>query len=537
MYRTTLRIRHITASIILSGSALSLAACGLFHKKESDDEASQEMPPPPSSDLTEVKSDEWWLAKANQVLRLGQSQNDVADVGNLPKLAPREAAMRLMEDKAFYDLVTDFSMYWFGTKAGSLYDEIIDLQGGFTPFKDKDGHVVKGLARETLQSLPSVFAARQLFEGKNYFESLFAEDGQIPMLSNGFAYLEILKEDGSTEPLSASTNEIRAKIVRRVDDFAAKLRSLDPTPTKEFICTEASKDIGVSFGLGSLEPRSGNYEVENMISNFSLSYQIERWCENASETDVAKGMKMVEDAGKAFSRSGAYFSKLQAQFPAGQVNAVRHVLDLKMHDYSDFGIQEIKPVKLWSFDLFEKLPNSSTNRNRKRSAWVLKRFFCDDLTPINVEAPTTSHAAQHGSDPACYSCHYKLDPMAGFFRELGQRGFSYRFGTSITFDDNASQERSVYEEPWKADPSTGREWNIGYVRSTVETKLNTYGSDFSDLLKLLKTAPEVKECFVRRVFAYSVGEEQTYDRAWGREIVARMEAQQNPLDAIKGVFA
>ncbi len=65
------------------------------------------------------------------------------------------------------------------------------------------------------------------------------------------------------------------------------------------------------------------------------------------------------------------------------------------------------------------LANSSTNYNRKRAAYVLKRFFCDDLNPVGFEDPAEHIGGAHGSQTSCYACHYKLDPMAGFFRNHG----------------------------------------------------------------------------------------------------------------------
>ena len=157
--------------------------------------------------------------------------------------------------------------------------------------------------------------------------------------------------------------------------------------------------------------------------------------------------------------------------------AVAHVTDLDTVRLSTGDIEG----RQYGEELFRLIQNSSTNRNRKRAAWALKRFFCDDLTPINVEAASSHVGGQHGSDPACYSCHYKLDPMAGYFRELGFSGVSFASSPQMFFDDGANASRVDYGKPWKAAPETGREWNVGYIRSTTDDKLNTFGSNFTDL--------------------------------------------------------
>ena len=51
----------------------------------------------------------------------------------------------------------------------------------------------------------------------------------------------------------------------------------------------------------------------------------------------------------------------------------------------------------FGFEQGVALGNSSTNFNRKRSAYVLKRFFCDDLIPIGFETPQEHVGGAHGS--------------------------------------------------------------------------------------------------------------------------------------------
>ncbi len=107
---------------------------------------------------------------------------------------------------------------------------------------------------------------------------------------------------------------------------------------------------------------------------------------------------------------------------------------------------------IWPFDVWRNLPNSSTNGNRKRAAYVLKRFFCDDLNPLGTLAPDHPNPDdRHASDPSCQACHYKLDPMAGFFRNHGVIGLDFANTGSISFDDGVSRNLDEYTEAWR-DP-------------------------------------------------------------------------------------
>ncbi len=160
------------------------------------------------------------------------------------------------------------------------------------------------------------------------------------------------------------------------------------------------------------------------------------------------------------------------------------------------------------------LGNSSTNFNRKRSAYVLKRFFCDDLIPIGFESPQEHTGGAHGSQTTCFACHHKLDPMAGFFRNHGAYFFDYGRAPDIIFDDLASKERPLYEAVWKAAKKAPRRWNVGYIRSSRWERHNDYGSSMADLSRIVRTAPEVKRCLMKRLHEYVVAEDQAVDSGY-----------------------
>ncbi|MCX6124460.1 MAG: DUF1588 domain-containing protein [Proteobacteria bacterium] len=527
---------------MISLATLVETACGPAKKKESGDSDSPiaTTPEPVEVPLELSREDRaWWLQKANQVLRLGRPLREMPGENLLVDMPARNAALKLMDDKAFYDLVTDFSMYWFGTKVGALFAPLTEFRdGGIFPIKDPSGKLVPGINSTVNKTPQAVFAALSLAEGKDYFQSLFAAEGPLPTSDLGYPYCNYINADGSYGFLDMPAREMRLEIAKRVKDFAAKIQ-VGESYTKEKLCSEYKADVGDYCSLGTFNPAPQSDKDSQFISGDVYRNEFYSWCRNVAQTDPAYGVQLMIGAAAGIAKSAEIFTRIVDTLPSGRFDAVSSVQDLKRDSYKDFGIQSDGPQQLWNSELFGSLQNSSTNRNRKRASWILKRFFCDDLTPINVEAPTETHADVHGSNPSCYSCHYKLDPMAGYFRELGSRGRSFANQPKIRFDDQAEQDRSTYEQLWKADGATGREWNIGYVRSTTDSSQNTYGANFSDLLNLLKTAPEVKECFVRRVFEYVVGEEQTFDRAWARGVVSRMNdtAMVSSREAIRGVFA
>jgi hypothetical protein len=162
----------------------------------------------------------------------------------------------------------------------------------------------------------------------------------------------------------------------------------------------------------------------------------------------------------------------------------------------------------------QSLTNSSTNYNRKRAAYVLDRFFCDDLTPVNVESIEEHSDNRHGSDQSCYACHYRLDPMAGFFKDYGIALYSFAGADSIIFDDMVTMDKTEYQSAWLAPEDSGRRWNIGYIRSLDRHELNDYGSDLEGLFHIIKTSPEVKRCVVKRMHEYFTSEDQMIDAGY-----------------------
>jgi hypothetical protein len=228
--------------------------------------------------------------------------------------------------------------------------------------------------------------------------------------------------------------------------------------------------------------------------------------------------------------------------------AFAEILKFEPSVYQPRTVLEFKPFDLGAFQMdrwmafgFEQstaLRNSSTNLNRKRGAYMLKRFFCDDLTPVGFEVPKEHVSGAHGSDTTCYNCHYKLDPMAGFFRTRGAYFFDYATEEGLIFDDLATVDREKYETAWRAPKSSTRSWNIGYIRSPRFEEHNLYGESVADLTGIVRSAPEAKRCLMRRLFEYFVAEDQTLDGGYLDEFTRtfEQEAAQNSSAAMKNAI-
>jgi hypothetical protein len=222
-----------------------------------------------------------------------------------------------------------------------------------------------------------------------------------------------------------------------------------------------------------------------------------------------------------------------------------------------------------------------TNRNRKRAAWALRTFFCDDLTPLGIDSPrkqkdppkppaNDAQAAQedqaaaahangrelcedlHGADPACAACHYKLDPMAALFRYHGMWGTDY--GPNATgkfkFFPNTppltEPELERYLACWRypADApyhrADGRtyQWRAGYFRTAQEAPddANERFDTLEELTAALPGIPAFRRCFASRLTKYVIDSKNTtFDPAWIGHL-ADMLGQPDSSTALKSVL-
>ncbi len=197
------------------------------------------------------------------------------------------------------------------------------------------------------------------------------------------------------------------------------------------------------------------------------------------------------------------------------------------------------------------LTTSPNNRNRKRGAWVLRNFLCDDLTPTNISRqedkaaagsqPVSAPAAPvllahgmsngatlntqinlHATQKSCAMCHWKLDYVSGFFRYLGTWGKDFRpegrrliYFAAPPFIDKDYDDFMAF---WKRPDGT---WNLGVRRGMLEeSPKDWHASDVNndpvqtDLMAYLKIAPEFHRCLSKKLANFYINDNLSYDSKW-----------------------
>ena len=159
--------------------------------------------------------------------------------------------------------------------------------------------------------------------------------------------------------------------------------------------------------------------------------------------------------------------------------------------------------------------NSSTNFSRRRGAYVLDRFFCDDLKPVGAALPESHGDGKHASDPGCRSCHFKLDPMAGFFRRHGFSGTGTRRPPSSPATRHVRRQhvRELHDLPGRVErahrqPSVTTSATSGRRATTRSTATATRSRISTGSCRAPR---EVERCFVQRVFEHFNGADQAVD--------------------------
>jgi hypothetical protein len=459
----------------------------------------------------------WWIEKTARLLRNGEGLGPYDDVESLEKLNKEQIARDFMQDERFGDMVLDFNMYFLGFKVDSL---------------KVDGQYVHS-AHDFSNAIAS---AKALLENGDYLK-LFD-------LKSDY-YMAPLSVTPSEDPLPVEDAKLTPKQLRqkaagelhgRFEDLLAMRRGANPIGLEDF-CGEIEE---VADQRDELTKRFFRAFTDTEIFVLvraglpefafnTLQTTLEKECEKPNEQSGIERLEetltmLVAQLDRALEEISAFEPELYGPDTVAEFKAL---------DHRAFPEQKKWPV--FGFEQGTALANSSTNYNRKRAAYVLKRFFCDDLNPVGFDDPKQHVGGAHGSQTSCYSCHYKLDPMAGFFRNYGALFSDATSSPDIVFDDLASMSRQKYLSTWQAPAESGRLWDVGYIRSPRWTEKNSYGSSIGDLSKIIRNAPEAKRCLIRRLTEYMLGEKQTVDGGYLDELTLSFEkdAKENASVAFK----
>jgi hypothetical protein len=422
-----------------------------------------------------------WIEKATRTLQGGRGPANRCESIELLKLADEQILDRLLTKSAFADTVLDFNMFFLGFRKDQI--------------RNTNGELV-----DAVFDFPSALnSAREVLHDGDYLKILDLEQPFFhPPLQPPFA------KDPEDKYLVPEV--LRAKVVKRLQESLNEqieyLRLRPNTPLPE-ACARFMNPLRDGLVLG---------ETGIFLPLMDIGYKTNVWYGRIAEICIGPfrpaKVDFIAELEKVRAINTRLFEALKDFEPTNY--STKNLADLKSLDVAQIGLAP--SWHMFGITLRQALQNSSTNFNRKRGAYVLSRFFCDDLTPLNVESPSAHATAdRHASEASCMACHYKLDPMSGFFRNFGLLFGQYEDSDKVRFDDNAAAVLRDYVKTWRAPESAGREWNTGYVRSTTRDDLNTYGNDIKDLFQMIRTAPEVKRCLVKRMTEYFAGDQRTVD--------------------------
>ncbi len=481
---------RVVASGIVVGLLLAGAAC------------MQRRPQSRVRDMDAGHDKARWLAKVVRTLHYRRDLQDVPNYQDLLNMSRPEAVDALMADPLFGDSVLDFGLYFLGFQQPTI-------RAGNDEGYGTDDFSIGGFPQ-------AIHAAQAVASGGDFF-TLFDRWQPRYLGKSDFTPNKTGLADGISDA------DARGERFKRAAENLKQAIDILASATSVAACApfqEAKDKFSDELGQSGLSFSSFDFgESESILG-----------C-------IFSGGSLNFAAAKAkYEIKYNWLLELQ-QHREEWIAAVRpakNVMEIQNVDL--FHVPVSPEQEAFSFKFYNAKVNSSTNANRRRAAYALNTFFCDDLTPLNVALPA-AHAGQgaHASDPACQACHYKLDPMAGFFRTRGVAGIDFSPYPYFIFDDQKNingDALAKYMNSWKEtipELAATRPWRVGYVRSPDMTSpKNTWGESYDDLFKIIREAPEVKQCLTRRMAEYYVGNNLVFDGAWLRQLASKYDNAQGP---------
>jgi hypothetical protein len=391
-----------------------------------------------------------------------------------------------MADRRFGDTVLDFNLYFLGFKPDTL-----KVGGEYD--------------RNIFDFANAVAAAQAAMAGGDFFK-LFDLEGPLYLQP-----LRVVPEDPpGPQDAGLSQTQLRVKAigeVRAAFDWVFAMASASKRPNGHRLCHALA-----TLASRRIQLRDAAHRAFNDAEIFVLTRgrvlaapfdvvdaALKEECYGQDEDDVDVPY-LAGEMRKAKGLVDRAFAEIMKFDPT--VYRPRSVAEFRAFDLA--ALPDGRPWLAFGYEQAMALANSSTNLNRKRAAYILKRFFCEDV----VAAPPKPQQHDTGAESGCSACHNKLDPMAGFFRNLGAQFYDYGSSTTIVFDDLAFKSRAEYEKNWRAPAGANRDWNVGYVRNASSSAGTVHGQSVADLSRIIRGAPEVKRCLVQRLFHYMVADNQ-----------------------------
>lgn len=430
----------------------------------------------------------YWIDKVARVLRDGRAIGPKDDLAGLMKMNSVEIVDKFLADPAFTDTVLDFNLYFLGRKL----DYLRFSRGPGDNFR---------YFNDLIFSYPqAISSAREVAKNGNFLKLFEFDQPMYVQLHPINPNTPKRGADGSLAPPQILTRAYLAMELSKY--FEELITTLSSPHDKAALCKGLGDTIQTKISSLNLGINTDFFITITSRSPFIGSFG---YCTSPSSTpdNFILSLKRMNAGIQAFAAELDRLESLK--------------LSEKIEDLPQIDVSSIVDFKTEAFGFFFWLDqqNSSTNSNRKRGAYILKQFFCDDLTPVGVAIPS-EHAigGAHGSETSCYACHYKLDPISGFFRDRGVFGHDFSYNPFIVFDDQAALPREEYQKQWLSPANSTNRWNVGYVRTLQFPQKNEYGESLRDLFKIIQNAPEVKQCLIRKLYQFTVGEGQVFDKGY-----------------------
>lgn len=475
-----------------------------------------------------------WIDRIARVLLYKKRMRTYSDM--LPYLGKTRSEVidLMMADERFNYTVLDFGHYFLQSKVDDLFST--RSQGVLYSVQNVQNLNDFGFTKAAVVQSPAFFGALAVSRGENFYDffsssfpNLWAKRQEISRTQSAYDRL-----DDWTLPVAglsdrALLDAFRSYIRSQIAAYIAALPSAGQPIDRGQLCFQPTL-----LTLPQVLPLLGLTTEDIFYLNKPIQLMGHSHCEwfPALVRPTSDRLVLTQDMRQAAIQAGeqmaAHLQRVIDEIPSWPVRAGNESPFALIYQNPTGFLQSLRPrLHFFSDHFFYQYKNSSTNFNRRRSAAVLRTFFCDDLVPIDIIADNLDHGDDggHASDPGCRACHYRLDPMAGFFRQMGRQGTYFGADEAYIFDDGkviVDDEYQSYRDQWRSDSGL-REWEVGFVRSAHLSYLNQYGESLEDLVTIIKQAKEVKQCMARRLSEYFISRSQSIDGAWLASITAELD--------------
>lgn len=569
-------MKKITRLIVLSPFAAVLAVALVYGCRTQTPEIGRLKDVGDTAPANDVMSEDRWRNKVSERLRYGSRITPEEETA-LAGLDRAAFIAKMMEDPRFALTILDFNMDFLGREIDHLV-ELTDApatpqNGGFEDFNSNNlvpNVVPPGTPGAGTGTVSGTGSPAPVDAGPNPHLAAFVYT-QPQALASAAAmqgpgdYFEFFNANPpvvieSPAALSSNPADLRAKLGADFD-LAIKAFGEPATDTAAPIgCSRIMSLSGkMSLGTGKnpqdqlkgLKIDGGVRHVLNLIAQNwlgALSRSLPVGDFNSAQTGECQKQPvsaeaMVKKLGRIKEATFAVLDQIDAKKKPQTDQPMTDLITVDMGPFAD-----LPPLaRAFSYDgQWKILKNSSTNYSRKRAAYVLRTFTCDDMTPVSTESEHMEGGSLHAAQPACMACHYKMDPIAAIFAPYGVGGVEFRgdakehiFDDALRMDRASEQYKIKYLGEYKAADGTT---HIGHYKSLNAlypewTEANPDNVSLATLFDYFKKSPIVRQCLTKRLTEKVLGKKQVYDGKWIEQLAQNFEGGASGTEAVKKTIA